>query len=166
MQFPVVLVLFAGAIALLAGSSHFTIRAVEELVQMTRLSEASAGVVILALLTSTPEITIAGFAILQGSPGLSIGDILGSNVFNIGVVLGLLGAMGLLHMCCTDNLVELTDIVFLIALIPILLLIFTSLSPVIGGVLLALFVVSTWMSKSSRMLCCASPTKRWKSSVM
>jgi len=90
----------------LASASHFVINSVEKLIEMTGLSEASAGFIILAVLTSTPELMVALFAIIQGNSAISIGDILGSNVFNLGMVLGLLGIIGYLRTCCTDLLVE------------------------------------------------------------
>jgi len=82
------LLILVGSLVVLAFSSHFTIKAIEKLIELTGLSEMSAGFILLATLTSVPEIIVALFAVLQGEPGLSVGDILGSNVFNIGFVLG------------------------------------------------------------------------------
>ena len=99
----------------------------------------SVGFILLATLTSVPEIIVALFAVMQGEPGISIGDILGSNVFNIGAVLGLLGLLGYLKTCCTDMLLDLTDILFLTSLIPLLLVIFNVSSPIVGVLLLGNF---------------------------
>lgn len=141
---------FAVSLVVLAFASHYTIRTVEKLIELTGLSEISVGFVILAVLTSTPEITVAIFSVLQGEPGLSIGDILGSNVFNIGVVLGILGTLGFLKTCCTDILVELTDILFITSLIPLLLVIFDIVSPLVGILLLGTFVVNTYLMTKKR----------------
>ncbi len=138
------LLIFAVSLVVLASASHFTIRSIENLIEFTGLSEASAGFVILAVMTSTPEIIVALFSVLQGNPGISIGDILGSNVFNIGAVLGILGMLGFLKTCCTDLLVELTDILFITSLIPLLLVIFKIASPIVGIVLLGSFLISTY----------------------
>lgn len=143
-DFIVQLLIFAVSLVVLASASHFTIRSIEKLIEFTGLSEASAGFVILAVMTSTPEITVALFSVLQGNPGISIGDILGSNVFNVGAVLGILGMLGFLRTCCTDLLVELTDILFLTSLIPILLVIFKVASPIVGIILLGSFLISTY----------------------
>ena len=107
---------------MLASASHFTIKSIGKLIGLIGLSEASAGIVILAVMTSTPEIIVALFSILQGEPAVSIGDILGSNVFNLGAVLGILGMFGYLKTCCTDLLLDLTDILFVTSLIPCSLL--------------------------------------------
>ncbi len=138
------------SLVVLASASHFTIRGVEKLIELTGLSEMSAGFIILAVLTSTPEIIVALFSVLQGEPGISIGDILGSNVFNIGAVLGILGMIGFLKTCCTDLLVDLTDILFITSLIPLLLVIFNVASPVVGIILLGTFVANIYFMAKKR----------------
>ena len=145
------LLILVGSLVVLAFSSHFTIKAIEKLIELTGLSEMSAGFILLATLTSVPEIIVALFAVLQGEPGLSVGDILGSNVFNIGAVLGLLGMLGYLKTCCTNLLTELTDILLITSLIPLLLVIFKVASPVVGVVLLATFVANTYFMAKKRM---------------
>ena len=144
------LLTFAISLVVLASASHFTIKSIERLIELTGLSEASAGFVILAVMTSTPEIIVALFSVLQGNPGISIGDILGSNVFNVGAVLGILGILGFLKTCCTDLLVELTDILFVISLIPLLLVIFQVASPIVGIILLGSFLISTYFLGKKR----------------
>ncbi len=46
------------------------------------------GLTIVALGTSAPEILVSAMAAFQGNPGLSIGNALGSNIANIGLILG------------------------------------------------------------------------------
>jgi len=139
----------------LASSSHYAIRAVEKLVELTGLSEASAGFIIIAVLTSTPELIVAIFSVIQGNAAVSIGDILGSNVFNIGAVLGLMGVLGYIKVCCTDLLMELTDMLSIIVVIPLLLVvsqsgIFEIPSQIIGVILLAAFLVNTYLIAKKR----------------
>jgi len=143
------LILIASLVGL-ASASHYAIRAVEKLVEITGLSEASAGFIILAVLTSTPELIVAVFSVIQGNAAVSIGDVLGSNVFNIGAVLGILGILGYLKVCCTDLLVELTDMLSIIVLIPLLLVIsqyhiFEIPSQIIGVILLTAFLINTYL---------------------
>ncbi len=142
--------IFAVSLVVLASASHFAITYIEKVIELTGLSEASAGFVILAVMTSTPEIIVALFSVLQGTPGISIGDILGSNVFNIGAVLGILGMLGFLKTCCTDLLVELTDILFLTSLIPLLLVIFKVASPIVGVILLVTFLINIYFMAKKR----------------
>jgi len=139
----------------LASASHFAIKSIEKLIEMTGLSDASAGFIILAVLTSTPEIVVALFSVVQGNPAISIGDLLGSNIFNIGVVLGILGIIGYLKTCGTDLLVELTDMLFITALIPLLLVInqyhiVDIPSPFIGILLLITFLANMYLMARKR----------------
>ncbi|MDH5375673.1 MAG: sodium:calcium antiporter [Candidatus Bathyarchaeota archaeon] len=147
--------ILAFSLFLLASASHFTIKSIEKLIGRSGLSEASVGFVILAVMTSTPEITVALFSVLQGEPGISVGDILGSNVFNMAAVLGILGMLGYLKTCCTDLLKELTDILLITTLIPLLLIIshyhiFDVASPVVGVILLATFLINTYLMAKKR----------------
>jgi cation:H+ antiporter len=139
----------------LASASHYAIKSVEKLVEITGLSEASAGFIILAVLTSTPEILVAVFSVIQGNAAVSVGDVLGSNVFNIGAVLGIMGVLGYLKICCTDLLMELTDMLSVIVLIPLLLVIsqyqiFEIPSQIIGVILLTAFLINTYLIAKKR----------------
>ncbi|MCW4035391.1 MAG: sodium:calcium antiporter [Candidatus Bathyarchaeota archaeon] len=144
------LLILVGSLVVLAFSSHYAIKAIEKLIALTGLSEMSAGFILLATLTSVPEIIVALFSVLEGEPGISVGDILGSNVFNIGAVLGILGIFGYLKTCCTNLLLDLTDILFLTSLIPLLLVIFNISSPIVGVLLLGTFVANTYFMAKKR----------------
>ena len=52
------------------------------------ISPLIVGMVIIGLGTSAPEMLVSGVAAMQGSPGLGIGNALGSNITNITLVLG------------------------------------------------------------------------------
>jgi Ca2+/Na+ antiporter len=60
------LLILVASLVVLAFSSHYTIKAIEKLIELTGLSEMSAGFILLATLTSVPEIIVALFAVLQG----------------------------------------------------------------------------------------------------
>ena len=62
------LLILAISLVVLASASHFTIKSIEKLIELTGLSEASAGLVILAVMTSTPEIIVALFQFFKESP--------------------------------------------------------------------------------------------------
>jgi cation:H+ antiporter len=138
------------SLVILAFSSHYAIKAIEKIIELTGLSEMSAGFILLATLTSVPETIVALFSVMQGEPGISVGDILGSNVFNIGAVLGILGMLGYLKTCCTNLLLDLSDLLFLSSLIPLLLVIFDVSSPVVGALLLGTFAVNTYFMAKKR----------------
>ena len=53
------------------------------------LSEFVIGITIVALGTSLPELVTSVIAILKGQSSISIGNLIGSNIFNIFAVLGI-----------------------------------------------------------------------------
>ncbi|MCW3998204.1 MAG: hypothetical protein NWF10_06510 [Candidatus Bathyarchaeota archaeon] len=155
--------ILVASIAGLASSSHFAIKSVEDIIEITGLRDVSAGFILLSVLTSAPEIIVAIIAITQGNSAVSIGDILGSNIFNIGVVLGLLGILGYLKLCCTDLLLELANMLSVTTLIPLFLFvnlftIYQVPSQIMGLILLIAFVVNTYLiskkkTPTSRLIC-------------
>ncbi|WP_123623514.1 sodium:calcium antiporter [Halorubrum sp. CSM-61] len=58
------------------------------------VSELTIGLTIVAAGTSTPELAVSLVAMRQGHVGMSVGNVVGSNVFN---VLGILGIAALLR---------------------------------------------------------------------
>ncbi|MEM1564012.1 MAG: hypothetical protein QW161_05005 [Candidatus Bathyarchaeia archaeon] len=143
------LALFA-SLAVLATASFFAIKHIEDFMEIIRLSEVAAGFVILAIMTCMPEITVAVFSVQHGTAGISIGDILGSHLFNIGVVVGLLAASGSLKKCGTEALVELIDLLFLASIIPLFLVVFKAISSILGVILIIIFVLSFYRVSRKR----------------
>ncbi|MEM3696918.1 MAG: hypothetical protein QXQ94_05355 [Candidatus Bathyarchaeia archaeon] len=143
-MFDLVLNVLALALSLiiLAVASQFTIKSIERLVELTHLSEASVGFVVMSVMTSIPEIFVAVSSVLHGKPGFSVGDVLGSNVFNIGIVVGILATMGFLKKCSSGLLTELVDILFLSSSIPLILVVFGTAHFLVGAALIGIFIFS------------------------
>ena len=47
------------------------------------------GIVIIGFGTSAPEMIVSAFSALNGNPGIALGNAYGSNITNIGLILGL-----------------------------------------------------------------------------
>jgi cation:H+ antiporter len=73
--------LFVGAEGLVRGSASLAIRA--------GLSPLLAGLTIVAFGTSSPELVVSLKAALAGQGDIALGNVVGSNSFNIGVILGI-----------------------------------------------------------------------------
>jgi len=144
------LAMLAFSLLVLAIASQFTIKSIEQLIELTHLSEASVGFAIMSVMTSLPEIFVAASSVLHRKPGFSVGDILGSNVFNIGFVAGLLATMGYLKKCSSELLTELVDILFLSSIIPLVLIVFGKASFFVGLALLAIFIFSVYEMAKKR----------------
>ena len=65
------------------------VRASSSLAKRFGVSPLIIGLTIVALGTSTPELIVSVKAALAGQPALSVGNVVGSNIFNIAVILGI-----------------------------------------------------------------------------
>src|SRR5512146_1767530 len=57
--------------------------------KITRLGKTAVGFSLIAFSTSLPELTVACIAVFSGGTSLSVGNVLGSNIVNISVIVGL-----------------------------------------------------------------------------
>jgi len=80
--------LIAG-IGVVVGSGHFLVESAVHLARLFGVSEWVIGVTIVAGGTSTPEFATSLVAILKGRHGVSAGNLIGSDLFNLLGVLGL-----------------------------------------------------------------------------
>jgi cation:H+ antiporter len=83
-----VLLLIVG-IALLYGGGELLVRYAVKLAALLRLSPLVIGLTVVAFGTSVPELAATLSASLQGSSAIALGNIIGSNSANIGLILGL-----------------------------------------------------------------------------
>ena len=82
-----ILLLILGGIIVIAGS-NITVNAATQLAKMAGLSERFIGLTIVALGTSLPEFVTSVNAARKGNADIAIGNIVGSNIFNILFVIG------------------------------------------------------------------------------
>lgn len=81
--------LFLAGLAAAAVGGDLFLRGVIELARALRVPPGVVGVTVAAFATSSPELAVAVTAAARGQPELSVGDSIGSNVVNAGLVLGL-----------------------------------------------------------------------------
>lgn len=77
----------AGLAALIWGGDRF-VSGASGIASALGVSDAVIGLTIVALGTSLPELATSIVAALKGKPGLAVGNVIGSNIFNILMVLG------------------------------------------------------------------------------
>jgi len=85
-----VLYVLAGLAGLMIGGDVLIEGAVD-LARAASISEAVIGLTLIAVGTSLPELVAVIFAVLHGHGDLAIGNVIGSNIFNVGAVLGIAG---------------------------------------------------------------------------
>lgn len=81
------LAVLGGAVAL-AYSGNRLVDFAAAMAEKARLTPAVIGLTIVAAGTSAPELVVSVTGALRGSPGIAIGNVVGSNVANIGLILG------------------------------------------------------------------------------
>lgn len=87
-MFVMALLLLAGFVALYLGAD-WMVRGAARLGKSLGLSSIVIGLTVVSLGTSAPELFVAIMATLRGSADLAVGNVLGSNLANIGLILGL-----------------------------------------------------------------------------
>ncbi|WFL78019.1 calcium/sodium antiporter [Altererythrobacter arenosus] len=82
------LILVLGGLALLAIGGELLVRGAVGMSQVLRISPLLAGLTIVGFGTSTPELATSIQAAFAGAPGLALGNVIGSNIANILLILG------------------------------------------------------------------------------
>ena len=81
-----------GVLLILAGS-HLLVTSGIKLAEALGVSSAVIGLSVIAIGTSLPELTTGIAAAQKGQPELSIGNIIGANILNLGLIIGMSGAI-------------------------------------------------------------------------
>ena len=81
--------LLVAGIGLLVYGSDMLVNGAARLARLLGMSPFAIGVTVVAFGTSTPELFASGGAALRGAPGMAVGNVIGSNIANIAMILGL-----------------------------------------------------------------------------
>ncbi|MFN3409350.1 MAG: calcium/sodium antiporter [Limisphaerales bacterium] len=84
----IALFLAGGLVALYYGA-EWLVRGSASLALRLGVTPLLVGLTVVAFGTSAPELVVSSVAVLKGQGGIAIGNVVGSNIFNIGVILGL-----------------------------------------------------------------------------
>lgn len=150
-----ILLLLLGLAAVVIGAD-FLVDGASSLARRFGLSEFVIGLTIVGMGTSAPEMVVSFIGAIQGNSDISVGNVVGSNIFNTLLILGITGL--LLPMAITpDNRKKDIPVNIVVTVLFILLgckftlfgLGFNGLSRLDGGVLLLLFVFYMWQSFAS-----------------
>ena len=135
--------LFAvGVAALIAGGKYLVDGAID-VARFAGLSETVIGLTVVAVGTSLPELAASVAAALRGNSGLALGNVVGSNIYNILLIGG--ATMAISPVAIPAELVDLElPMVAVTALLVLLLCWFADrIGRVLGAVLLAGFIANT-----------------------
>lgn len=87
MLIPILLVIVG--LALLAGGGELLLRGAVGLASRMRLTPAIIGLTVVAAGTSVPELAVSLIASVEGQTDIAVGNVVGSNIFNVVFILGL-----------------------------------------------------------------------------
>ena len=76
-------------LALVLAGAHILTEGSAAIAEKFRISEFVIGLTIVAVGTSMPEFVVSSAAAVQGSSDMAIGNVVGSNIFNVFLILGL-----------------------------------------------------------------------------
>lgn len=99
-----------GFLCLIKGGD-FLVDGASAIARKARISEMVIGLTIVGFGTSAPELLVSLKAALVGSSGLAIGNVVGSNIANIALILGI---SALIVPCPTDKKTILIDAPFMV----------------------------------------------------
>ena len=132
---------FVGLVMLLAGGKWFVDAAVD-IANIFGISERVIGLTVVAVGTSLPELAASVVAALRGHSAMAVGNVIGSNIFNVFFVLG---ATGSLQPIDADIASSQRDIAMMLAFTLLAALLLRSarrISRVEGGVLVVCYVAA------------------------
>jgi cation:H+ antiporter len=90
---PMIALFVLGGLATLIGGAWLLVEGATGIARAIGISETVIGLTVVAVGTSLPELATSVVAARRGEAGLALGNILGSNVFNILAILGLTAAI-------------------------------------------------------------------------
>ena len=135
--------LLSGSIMLYAGSELFISNGAAPLVREFGFSEKAIGMTVVAMGTSLPELFVTIMALSKKEVGISLGNIIGSNIFNI---LFVLGVIGLINPLTVSNVsFELLFGVGLLFLLAFLSFFYKGLNKVSGFLLVSIYILFLYL---------------------
>lgn len=111
---------FLGGLILLGGGGEVLVRGAAGLARTIGMSSLVVGLTVVSFATSAPELAVSMDATLSGAPGIAVGNVVGSNIANILLVLG--AAALLLPLAVKSRIVR-ADIPVMVGMSVVLILV-------------------------------------------
>lgn len=139
-----ILFIFLGLTLLVVGG-EFLVRSSVALSFKLHLSKMVIGLTVVSFATSAPELLVSLNAALSGFSDISLGNVIGSNIANIGLVLGITAVIGPLAIDKDFYKLNWPIMMFISLALYILLQSGNELSRIEGAGLLLLLCIYLWM---------------------
>lgn len=109
-----------GGLLLLVLGAEFLVRGASRMAVVVKISPLIIGLTVVAFGTSSPELAVSIFAALRGEPDIVMGNVIGSNIFNIMFILGISSIIT--PLAITKQLIRLDVPIMIIASVAIMLM--------------------------------------------
>lgn len=86
---PTTIVFLIFGLVLLVGGAEFMVRGAARLASAVGISPLVVGLTVVAFGTSSPELAVSVMSAFKGGADLALGNVVGSNIFNVLLILGL-----------------------------------------------------------------------------
>lgn len=154
-----VIYMVCGLVLLVWGADRFVHGAAASARNMG-IAPLLIGLTVVAFATSSPEILVSVVASLRGEPTLAIGNAIGSNIVNIGLVLGMTALIKPIKLESATLRREMPALLA-VSLLTVSLFLDTHLSRIDGIVMLTgLVIVMIWLARLGRRSAANDPIKR------
>ena len=149
-----VLLLIVGFLCLIKGADWF-VDGASRLAVRFGIPQLVIGLTIVAMGTSLPEAAVSIQGAVKGTAGIAVGNVLGSNLFNVLVILGVTALITVLPLQRSTLLIEIPYMRFVTVALLLLGMCGMSISRVDGAILWVLFLVYLgylwWLTKRNRV---------------
>jgi len=144
------LFLVVAGLVLLGFGGEVLVRGAVSLARIAGLTPAVIGLTVVAAGTSLPELVVSLLAAVRGQPDIAVGNVVGSNIFNLGFIAGLVAIVATVPI--RGNVVKLEYPVMLLATVAFLLLATDGVIDRLeaGGFLLGLVIFIAWSVRIAR----------------
>lgn len=134
-----IVVVLAGLVALVFGS-NFLIQGATAVAHAWGVSERVIGLTIVAIGTSLPELAASTISAIKGHSEMAIGNVVGSNIFNILSILGITALIKPIHVSAEMTHFDMPVMILVSLLVTFILVRREKLSRLIGGCFIAGYV--------------------------
>ena len=140
---------FVAGLALLVGGGNLLVSGAIDMARIFGVSETVIGLTVVAVGTSLPELAASVTAAVRGQPGLALGNVLGSNIYNILLIGGV--TMMVAPVPVPASLLDYQMVLLAASALVLLILMATlrNIGRLAGAVLVMIFAVNTTMTLGS-----------------
>ena len=146
-----ILLLLAGLLLILMGA-NWLVDGSTSIARKTGMSEFVIGLTIVGIGTSTPEMVVSFISALEGKSEMALGNVIGSNIFNILMILGLTTLISPITMSKANRLKDIPMNIFVTLALILIWVLHSALgvgeneiSRFEGALMLAAFGAYLWM---------------------